>query len=99
MIALEELHEVVPEKKYAEYCYDIAAGMSFDQWIRIYPQRDYRGGYFPTPPQVTPAGSRMEGITSAWLIAKRTGDRKMMEKLAGDRLLDRAEPAPARPTP
>ena len=81
MLALEELHEVTGNDSYAQYCFDIAEGMGFDQWIGIYPQYDFYGGYFPVTPQVTPAGARSEGLTAAWLIAKRLDDRKMLEKL------------------
>jgi hypothetical protein len=81
MLALEELHEVTGDRVYAKYCFEIAKGMKFDQWISIYPQYDYYGGFFPVAPQITPAGARSEGLTAAWLIAQRMGDQNMIEGL------------------
>ncbi|MCB9480099.1 MAG: hypothetical protein H6683_10490 [Deltaproteobacteria bacterium] len=81
-LALEELHQVSPKPEYADYAFKIAEGMLSDQWIDVYPQRDYHGGYFPAPPAVTPAGSRSEGITAAWLVAQRIGDKERMTRLA-----------------
>jgi len=73
MLALNELHKVHPRKDYADYCLRIADAMAADQllagWQVPYP--DYRGGYFPYPPNVTPAGSRMEGLTAAYRLATR----------------------------
>ncbi len=73
MLALEELHEADPNPTYADYCFRIARGMAFEQ---LGPKwgLDHAGGYYPAPPQVTPAGSRSEGLTAAWLLAKRLGD-------------------------
>ncbi|MCZ7585709.1 MAG: hypothetical protein M5R36_21580 [Deltaproteobacteria bacterium] len=81
MLALEELHKAKPEPGYADYAFDIGLGMGSDQWIDVFPQKDYHGGYYPTPPQVTPAGSRSEGLTAAYLIADRLGDEQTKERL------------------
>jgi len=81
MLALEELHEVTGDLVYAKYCFEIAKGMKFDQWIGIYPQYDYFGGFFPVAPQITPAGARSEGLTAAWLIAQRMGDKNTLDEL------------------
>lgn len=80
MLALEELHEADPDPRWAEYCFRIGRGMGFEQlgaWWGL----DYAGGYYPTPPQVTPAGSRSEGLTAAWLLADRVGDRETADAL------------------
>ncbi len=75
MLALNELHQVRPQADYADYCLKLADGMMADQLLADWqvPYPDYRGGYFPYAPQVTPAGSRMEGLTAAYLVAQRTG--------------------------
>ncbi|HPM76911.1 MAG TPA: hypothetical protein PK961_07455 [bacterium] len=75
MIALDELHRVRPQKDYADYCLKLADGMVNDQFDQEWeiPYPDYRGGYFPYPPAVTPSGARMEGLTSAYLLAQRAG--------------------------
>ncbi|MDP8221968.1 MAG: hypothetical protein P9L99_01295 [Candidatus Lernaella stagnicola] len=75
MIALNELHRVAPEPLYADYCATLVDSMINDQfdrpWEIKYP--DYDGGYFPYPPQVTPAGARMEGITACYQTMDRAG--------------------------
>lgn len=74
-IALNELHKVRPQKDYADYCMKLADGLVNDQilnpWLAPYP--DYRGGFFPYPPMVTPAGARNEGMTAAYELGKRAG--------------------------
>ena len=75
MLALNDLHQVQPREDYVDYGLKIADGMMADQllagWQTPYP--DYRGGYFPYPPQVTPAGARLEGLTATYLMARRAG--------------------------
>ncbi len=75
MLALNDLHQIKPDNDYADYCLKLADGMMADQLLAGWqaPYADYRGGYFPYPPQVTPAGSRLEGLTAAYLLAKRAG--------------------------
>ncbi|MCC6157784.1 MAG: hypothetical protein IT350_06995 [Deltaproteobacteria bacterium] len=80
MLALEELHEADPNPKYADHCFRMARGMEFEQ---LGPRwgLDHAGGYYPAPPQVTPAGSRSEGLTAAWLLAKRLGDEHTADEI------------------
>lgn len=73
MMALHELWLVRPNPSFAEYCLRIGDVMASDQHVRLVPDADYFGGYFPDPPQVTPAGSRLEGLTAAYLLARRMG--------------------------
>jgi hypothetical protein len=73
MMALYDLWQVRPEDRYARYCLRIADVMASDQHVKLVPDADYFGGYFPDPPQVTPAGSRMEGLTGAYLLAEKAG--------------------------
>lgn len=80
MLALEELHEADPNPKYADYCFRIARGMEFEQLGAKW-GLDHAGGYYPAPPQVTPAGSRSEGLTAAWLLAKRLGDERIADEI------------------
>jgi len=73
MMALYDLWKVRPNDKYVDYCLRIAKNMTGDQIISILPSPDFYGGYFPFPPQVTPAGARLEGLTAAYYLAKETG--------------------------
>ena len=73
MLALSELWDFAQKDKYVDYCLRIADSMASDQHIRWVPDADYHGGFFPDPPQVTPAGARMEGITAAYLLAQKAG--------------------------
>jgi hypothetical protein len=74
-VALNEVHKLRPKAEYADYCLKLADMMENDQinasWETYYP--DYYGGYFPYPPQATPAGSRLEGLTSCYFAAQRAG--------------------------
>ena len=72
MLALSELWDFAPEEKYVNYCLLIADALASDQHVRWVPDADYLGGYFPDPPQITPAGARMEGLTAAYLLAQKT---------------------------
>lgn len=72
-IALSEIWKVQPEEKYAKYCLRLADTLSSDQIVKLAYHPDYYGGYFPFPPQVTPAGARMEGLTAAYYLAKDSG--------------------------
>ena len=76
MMALHELWQVNKKESYKEYCLRIADVMASDQVIRFVPDADYFGGYFPFPPQVTPAGSRSEGLTGAYLMTMEAGQEK-----------------------
>lgn len=73
MLALNELHKVKPQKDVADYCLKLADGMMNDQFLAdwLIPYPDYRGGFFPYPPMVTPAGARIEGLTAAYRLAQR----------------------------
>ena len=73
MMALHEVYLVSPKEKYVDYCLKIAQGMASDQILTILPGSDYYGGFFPFPPQVTPAGSRSEGLTAAYYLAEKAG--------------------------
>ena len=73
MMALYEIWQAQPSPKFADYCLRIADVMASDQHVKLVPDADYFGGYFPDPPQVTPAGSRLEGLTAAYLLAKEAG--------------------------
>lgn len=73
MMALHELWKADPKDEYVDYCLRIADVMASDQHVKWVPHVDYFGGYFPDPPQVTPAGSRLEGLTGAYQLAKAAG--------------------------
>lgn len=75
MLALNDLHKQAPQEDYVDHCETLVDSMANDQfdraWEITYP--DYAGGYFPYPPQVTPAGSRLEGITACYQAIGRAG--------------------------
>jgi hypothetical protein len=75
MLALAELYKVSPNDDYAGHCATLVDSMMNDQLNRGWetPYRDYAGGYFPYPPVVTPAGSRMEGMTACYYAMKKSG--------------------------
>ena len=79
MMAVREFWELTKDKDAADYCLRIADVMASDQHVRFVPDADYFGGYFPDPPQVTPAGSRLEGLTAAYILAKKSGKRNRLD--------------------
>ncbi|MDP8254126.1 MAG: glycoside hydrolase family 127 protein [Candidatus Alcyoniella australis] len=92
MLALEELHEVTGDPAYRDYAYLLAQNMIKDQYLTRAPFPDWLGGYSTSrkldlwigpvsTPNVTPAGSRMEGFTAVYLLAQREGDREMMDRI------------------
>jgi len=92
MLALEELHEETGDPVYRDYAYLLANNMIKDQFIEKAPYFDWQGGYSLSrkmdlifgpmgTPRVTPAGSRMEGLTAVYLLAEREQDQAMMDKI------------------
>jgi hypothetical protein len=73
LMALAELHRARPDARRDAYALRIARGMIADQIGEGDPFPDFVGGYAPRPPNVTPAGSRMEGLTAAYGLARDLG--------------------------
>ena len=73
MMALAELHRGAPDEKRDAYCFRIGRAMVADQIGEGDAVLDYVGGFLPRPPEVTPAASRLEGLTAAYGLARETG--------------------------
>jgi len=73
MQALEALHNVGREKKYADHALALAEAMIAEQYGDGDPA-EYAGGFGPGPPRATPAASRAEGLVAAYRIARSIGD-------------------------
>lgn len=78
--ALEGLHSIGHEKRYAEHAIALAEAMIADQYTDDAPE-GYAGGFGPGSPRGTPAASRAEGLVAAYRIARSTSDLRA-EKIA-----------------
>jgi len=75
MQALDMLHRINPERRYAEHTIDIAQSMIADQYTTD-EKPGFQGGFGPGRPRATPAASRAEGIVAAYRLARRVGDAR-----------------------
>jgi uncharacterized protein YyaL (SSP411 family) len=70
--ALEALHSIGRESRYAEHAIALAEAMTAGQ----YTEGEQAGGFGPGEPRSTPAASRAEGMVSAYRLARATGDTR-----------------------
>jgi hypothetical protein len=75
MQALESLHKVGREKKYADHALALADQMMAAQYAGDAPA-GYSGGFKPGMPRPTPAASRAEGMIAAYRIARAIDDAR-----------------------
>jgi AMMECR1 domain-containing protein len=75
MQALEALHKIGREKKYAEHALALADAMMAAQYSDDAPL-GYSGGFGPEMPRSTPAASRAEGLLAAYRLARETSDAR-----------------------
>ena len=76
MQALEAVHGINKESRYAEHAIDIAESMMAGQYTSESDYPGYQGGFGPGRPRATPAASRAEGIVAAYRLARSTGDAR-----------------------
>lgn len=75
MQALEALHSVNREPRFAEHAIAIAEAMIGQQYTERF-GLELAGGFGPGLPRSTPAASRAEGLIAAYRIARSTGDAR-----------------------
>jgi uncharacterized protein YyaL (SSP411 family) len=75
MQALEALHKIGREQRYAGHAIDLAEAMIAHQYAPGSPD-GYEGGFGPGRPRATPAASRAEGMLAAYRLARVTGDAR-----------------------
>jgi len=85
-VAFVELHEIMPQQKYANFVFQMEDYMSEFQYLESYTIQEYIGGYRPSLPTIN-AGSRTEGISDAYLLAKKLSDQTRAEKYKKSMLL------------
>ncbi|HXG65068.1 MAG TPA: hypothetical protein VNO70_08160 [Blastocatellia bacterium] len=73
MQALEALHRIGRERRYAEHAIALAERMMADQYPDNAPA-GYAGGFGPRMPRTTAAAARAEGMVAAYRIARSIGD-------------------------
>ena len=72
MQALEALHSVDHEKKYADHIIALAEAIIADQYTAA--DREDYGGFGPGAPRATPTASRAEGLVAAYRVARSIND-------------------------
>jgi prenyltransferase beta subunit len=77
--AFVELYNVVPEKKYADFVFQMEDWLVAKQYLDEVGDPRYLGGYGPDEPTVS-AGSRTEGVADAYLLAKKLNDEERTEQ-------------------
>ena len=77
MQALEALHKIGHEQRYAVHAIDLADAMIAHQYAASGPD-GYEGGFGPGRPRATPAASRAEGMLAAYRLARVTGDARAL---------------------
>ena len=75
MQALEALHRIGGERKFADHALALADAMVAEQYGPDDPA-GYAGGFRPGLPRATPAASRAEGLLAAYRLAVTTGDSR-----------------------
>jgi hypothetical protein len=75
MQALEALHGIGREQRYAEHAIRLAERIIADQYTARDPA-GYAGGFGPGVPRSTPAAARAEGLLAAYRIARERDDAR-----------------------
>lgn len=75
MQALEALHRIGQERRYADHAIALAQSMIAEQYTAD-DAPGFEGGFGPGRPRGTAAASRAEGILAAYRIARATGDAR-----------------------
>jgi hypothetical protein len=79
--AIEALHSIEREPRYAVHSMALAEAMINDQYEES-DREGYAGGFRPGLPRATPAASRAEGMLAAYKIARLTNDTRA-SRIAG----------------
>jgi len=85
-VAFVELHEIVPEEKYANFVFQMDDYITEFQYLENYSNQKYVGGYGPGLP-TTNAGGRTESVSDAYLLAKKLSDETRTERYKKSMLL------------
>lgn len=85
-VAFVELYKIMPEEKYANFVFQMEDYISEFQYLENYTIREHVGGYGPELPSIN-AGSRTEGISDAYLLAKKLSDQTRTERYQKSMLL------------
>jgi AMMECR1 domain-containing protein len=75
MQALERLHRIGREPKYARHAIALAEAMIAEQYTAS-DLAGYAGGFRPGLPRATPAASRAEGLVAAYRLARKIDDAR-----------------------